>query len=297
MTQRKSHLDVTSLSVLFLCCLFWGTQQVLIKATLPFMAPVFQASVRFLGATLLLMAWCFYKKIPLWQKDKSMWVGIIAGLLFALEFACLYTGLQYTSASRLTVFAYTAPFWVAFLVPIWVPSEKLNSIQWLGLILAFSGVILALLDGLVGSSSLHWQGDLLALLAGLSWGLTTVVIKTTVLNKLSPEKLLFYQVAMSAISLPFLSLALNEPWSMQMTYFSVSSLVIQTVLGAFISYLAWMWLLSRYPATKMSGFVFLTPVAAVMVGNLWLQEAITLALIGGLILVAIGMILVNRKAN
>ena len=135
------------------------------------------------------------------------------------------------------------------------------------------------------------------MLAGLSWGLTTVVIKTTVLNKLSPEKLLFYQVAMSAISLPFLSLALNEPWTMQMTYFSVSSLVIQTVLGAFISYLAWMWLLSRYPATKMSGFVFLTPVAAVMVGNLWLQEAITLALIGGLILVAIGMILVNRKAN
>jgi drug/metabolite transporter (DMT)-like permease len=84
---------------------------------------------------------------------------------------------------------------------------------------------------------------------------------------------------------------------MQLTTFSLSSLIIQTVLGAFISYLAWMWLLSRYPATKISGFVFLTPVAAVMVGNLWLNEAITLPLIGGLILVAIGMILVNRKPS
>lgn len=297
MIQRKSHLDGTALSVLFLCCLFWGSQQVLIKATLPFMAPVFQASVRFFGATLLLMAWCYYKKIPLWQKDNSLVAGLIAGLLFALEFACLYTGLQFTSASRLTVFAYTAPFWVAILVPIWVPSEKLNKVQWAGLILAFGGVILALLDGLVSTSSLHWKGDLLALAAGLSWGLTTVVIKTTVLNKMSPEKLLFYQVAMSTISLPFLSLALGESWSMQLTTFSVSSLIIQTVLGAFISYLAWMWLLSRYPATKMSGFVFLTPVAAVMVGNLWLHEAITLPLIGGLVLVAIGMILVNRKPS
>ena len=297
MIQRKSHLDGTALSVLFLCCLFWGSQQVLIKATLPFMAPVFQASVRFLGATLLLMAWCYYKKIPLWQKDSSLVAGLIAGLLFALEFACLYTGLQFTSASILTVFAYTAPFWVAILVPIWVPSEKLNKVQWAGLILAFGGVILALLDGLVSSSSLHWKGDLLALAAGLSWGLTTVVIKTTVLNKMSPEKLLFYQVAMSTISLPFLSLALGESWTMELTTFSVSSLIIQTALGAFISYLAWMWLLSRYPATKMSGFVFLTPVAAVMVGNIWLSEAITLPLIGGLILVAIGMILVNRKPS
>lgn len=297
MIQRKSHLDGTALSVLFLCCLFWGSQQVLIKATLPFMAPVFQASVRFFGATLLLMAWCYYKKIPLWQKDNSLVAGLIAGLLFALEFACLYTGLQFTSASRLTVFAYTAPFWVAILVPIWVPSEKLNKVQWAGLILAFGGVILALLDGLVSTSSLHWKGDLLALAAGLSWGLTTVVIKTTVLNKMSPEKLLFYQVAMSTISLPFLSLALGESWTMELTTFSVSSLIIQTVLGAFISYLAWMWLLSRYPATKMSGFVFLTPVAAVMVGNLWLHEAITLPLIGGLVLVAIGMILVNRKPS
>lgn len=297
MIQRKSHLDGTALSVLFLCCLFWGSQQVLIKATLPFMAPVFQASVRFFGATLLLMAWCYYKKIPLWQKDSSLVAGLIAGLLFALEFACLYTGLQFTSASRLTVFAYTAPFWVAILVPIWVPSEKLNKVQWAGLILAFGGVILALLDGLVSTSSLHWKGDLLALAAGLSWGLTTVVIKTTVLNKMSPEKLLFYQVAMSTISLPFLSLALGESWTMELTTFSVSSLIIQTALGAFISYLAWMWLLSRYPATKMSGFVFLTPVAAVMVGNLWLHEAITLPLIGGLVLVAIGMILVNRKPS
>ena len=46
------------------------------------------------------------------------WAGLLAGALFGAEFACIYLGLQYTTASRLTVFLYTSPFWVALLVPL-----------------------------------------------------------------------------------------------------------------------------------------------------------------------------------
>ena len=44
---RKNHLDGLALSLLLACCLFWGFQQVLVKATVPEMAPVFQAWLRF----------------------------------------------------------------------------------------------------------------------------------------------------------------------------------------------------------------------------------------------------------
>ena len=77
--------------------------------------------------------------------------------------------------------------------------------------------------------------------------------------------------------------------------FAITSMVIQTVLGAFISYLTWMWLLGRYPATKISSFVFLTPVFALLIGSFWLDETVTIALVTGLVLVAAGMLLVNRK--
>ena len=207
-------------------------------------------------------------------------------------------GLQFTSASRLTVFLYTSPFWVAVLVPLWVPAEKIGKWQWAGLILAFCGVTLALFDGFssaVPVSAGHWKGDLLALAGGLGWGLTTVVIRTSVLAMLSAEKLLFYQIAISAVLLPVVSLAVGESWHQTWSSFAISSMLIQTILGAFISYLAWMWLIGRYPATKISGFVFLTPLFALLVGSLWLGEALTLPLISGLACVAVGMLLVNRK--
>jgi drug/metabolite transporter (DMT)-like permease len=295
-TERKTHLDGIAVSLLVVCCLFWGAQQVLIKATLAELPPFYQASLRFIGATVLLMLWCKWRKIPLWGRDGSLKPGVIAGLLFAVEFSAIYMGLQFTSASRLTVFLYTSPFWVAVLVPLWVPAEKIGKWQWLGLILAFCGVTLALFDGFKSVQVGHWKGDLLALAGGLGWGLTTVVIRTSVLSKLSPEKLLFYQIAISAVLLPIVSVFMGESWQHTWSGFAISSMLIQTVVGAFISYLAWMWMLSRYPATKMSGFVFLTPLFALLVGNLWLGEALTLPLIFGLVCVAVGMLLVNRKS-
>jgi len=66
-------------------------------------------------------------------------------------------------------------------------------------------------------------------------------------------------------------------------------------VGAFVSYLAWMWMLARYPATKMSSFVFLTPVFALLFGAAWLGEPITAGLVAALGLVAVGIVLVNRK--
>ena len=295
MTERKTHLDGTAVALLIACCLFWGAQQVLVKATIAEIPPIFQAALRFAGATMLLLIWCRLRHIPLWQRDKSLLPGLLAGLLFAVEFGCIYGGLQYTSASRLTVFTYTSPFWVAVLVPLWVPTEKVGKAQWLGLVLAFCGVTLALSDGLIQGGAGHWRGDALAMAAGLFWGLTTVVIRTTLLARLSAEKLLFYQVGVSTLILPWVSLALGETWQPVWSPFAITSMVIQTVLGAFISYLTWMWLLGRYPATKMSSFVFLTPVFALLIGSFWLGEAVTVPLVVGLALVAAGMLLVNRK--
>jgi drug/metabolite transporter (DMT)-like permease len=295
MPNRKSHLDTLAISLLLACCLFWGFQQVLVKATLPEVPPVFQAFLRFAGATVLLVTWCAWRGIKLWTQDGSLRAGLLAGGLFAAEFACLYIGLQYTSASRLTVFLYTSPFWVAALLPLWVKSEKLRSLQWAGLACAFAAVVFALREGFGAGAASTWLGDALALAAGMLWGLTTTVIRSSSLVKVSAEKLLFYQVAVSTLALPFLSLSLGEAWVWTFSPFAISSLLLQTVVGAFASYLAWMWMLGHYPTTKISVFVFLTPLFALLFGALWLKEAVTPSLLAALALVAAGIVLVNRK--
>lgn len=296
MILRKSHLDGLAVSLLLGCCLFWGFQQVLVKATIAEVPPVFQAAIRFAGATVLLWFWCVWRGVRLFERDGSLPAGVLAGALFAVEFACLYAGLQFSAASRLTIFLYTSPFWVALLLPFFVSSEKLRPVQWLGLTCAFIAVVFALREGLgIASKPDQWLGDVLALAAGMFWGLTTVVIRSTKLARASAEKLLFYQVAVSAVTLPVLSLLLGERWVWNFSVFGSTSLLMQTVVGAFASYLAWMWMLGRYPATKILVFVFLTPVFALLFGALWLNEPVTLNLILSLSMVAVGIVLVNLK--
>ena len=297
MTARKTHLDTLAIVLLMLCCLLWGFQQVLIKATLAEVPPMFQASLRLVGATALLWLWCLWRGVPLFGRDASLRAGLLAGGLFAAEFACIYLGLQMTSASRLTVFLYTSPFWVALLVPLWVASERLRGLQWLGLVCAFAAVLFALREGFGAGNAATVRGDLLGLAAGMLWGLTTVVIRTTGLARVSAEKLLFYQLAVSALVFPPLSLGLGEVWVWHFSPFAIASLTLQTVVGAFASYLVWMWMLGRYPATKISVFVFFTPLFALLFGALWLKEAVTPSLLAALAFVALGIVLVNRKSG
>jgi drug/metabolite transporter (DMT)-like permease len=296
MAPPRQHLDALAIGLLLVCCLFWGFQQVLVKATIPEVPPIFQAALRFLGATALLLLWCRWRGVRLFERDGSLKAGLLAGLLFSGEFACLYIGLAFTTASRLTVFLYTSPFWVALLLPLFVRSERLRPVQWLGLAFAFGALVFAMREGF-GADSPHrqWLGDTLALAAGLAWGLTTVTIRTTGLARVSAEKLLFYQVGMSTLTLPLLSLWLGERWVWAFSPFAATSLLLQTVVGAFASYLAWMWMLGRYPATKISAFVFLTPMFALLFGALWLKEPVTPSLVLALALVAAGIVLVNRK--
>ncbi|MBK6866817.1 MAG: DMT family transporter [Burkholderiales bacterium] len=295
MIERKHRLDGRAVAILLACCLFWGFQQVLVKATLPELAPVFQAAVRFVAATLILWLWCRWRGVALFDRDGTLWPGLLAGTLFAIEFAAIYLGLQHTTASRLTVFLYTSPFWVALVLPLLVPAERLWAPQWLGLICAFAAVAFALREGfMAGDAGVTWQGDLLGLAAGALWGLTTVTIRATGLVRVAPEKMLFYQVAVSAALLPLLSLALGEHWNWDWSGFAFTSMLLQTVIGAFVSYLVWMWLLAHYPATRISAFVFLTPIFALIFGALWLREAVTPSLLASLALVAVGMVLVNR---
>ncbi len=297
MPDRKSHLDSLAISLLLACCLFWGLQQILIKTTVGEVPPLWQAALRFAGATALLWLWCAVRGVRLFRRDGTLRAGLLAGALFAGEFSCIYLGLRDTTASRLTVFLYTSPFVVALLLPRLVPTEKLRAAQWAGLAIAFGSVALAFGEGFVSSSAgaRQLRGDALALAAGTLWGLTTLVIRASRLSTVSAEKTLFYQVAVTAVAAPLLSLLLGETWSISYSAYAWGSLAAQTVIGAFASYLTWMWLLRHYPATQMSSFTFLTPVFALVLGVMLLNEPLTVQLMLALCGVAIGIVLVNRR--
>jgi drug/metabolite transporter (DMT)-like permease len=293
---RHENLDAWAVLLIVVCCALWGLQQIAVKAILPDAPPLFQGGLRSLGATLLVVVWSRARGVPLWDADGTLLPGILAGVLFAGEFACIYLALPHTNASRLIVFLYCAPFvLVALLAPL-DPSERLSALQLSGMVGAFCALAYAFQEGFTVPGHAQLAGDSLAVAAAVLWALTTLVVRSSRLALVSPEKTLFYQLAVSAVLLCAGSLALHETWPHVLSAALFTSLVFQTVVVAFASYLVWFWLLLRYPATKISAFSFLTPMFGLLQGTVLLHEEVSARLVLALLFVAAGIYLVNRES-
>ncbi len=295
--QRKNHLDGIAIAALIILCISWGGQQVAIKLTAADISPVMQSGIRSIGATILIGLWILLRGKPLIEHDGTFWWGLAAGLLFAFEFMLIYWGLEFTHASRAVIFLYLSPFVVAVGTQIFIPGERLGTTQFLGLGLAFVGILVAFGESFTLPSAQMLIGDSMLVCAAILWGATTVVIKAGPLAQISPSRTLLYQLSVSAIILPLGSVALHEPGIVNVSPLAVASLLYQTVWIASVTYLAWFWLIRHYPAPKLASFTFLTPLFGVLAGWLVLEEPLTVALLAALLLVATGVYLVNRVNN
>jgi drug/metabolite transporter (DMT)-like permease len=299
MTQRKAHLDALAVVSLVGCCFLWGLNQVAAKAALPEVPPLQQAALRSLGGALLVWLWASWRRLPLFERDGTLPGGLLAGLLFAAEFACIFLGLQFTTASRMVVFIYLSPFVVAMGMPFIAHSERLSPVQMAGLIAAFAGVAWAFAEGFsqpaVGDR--QWIGDALGVTAGVLWGATTLSIRGSRLTAAGAEKTLLYQLAISGVMLAVAALLTGPALPRSLSLVAWSSLAFQVVIVSFASYLLWFWLMRHYPATRLASFTLLTPVFGLLLGSLMLHEPITARLVVALVAVAVGIVVVNRPAR
>ncbi len=292
----KTELDRFAIGLMVILCMTWGLQQVAVKVASAGISPLWQAGLRSLGAALLVWAWAGLRRIPLFERDATLVPGVAAGALFAAEFAFVYYGLQFTSASRGVIFLYTAPFFVALGARWLLPNESMRAAQWLGMALAFAGVLVLFGENLLRPAGQAWIGDLMMLVAAMFWAATTLTVKASVLNRAAAEKTLLYQLGVSAPLLLLAAVALGEPGVFAPGALVVASLAFQTVMVAGISFLVWFWLVRQYPATRLSSFSFMTPVMGVLAGGVLLGEPLTPAVSAALLLVGAGIWVANRPS-
>ena len=292
--MKRVPLDSVAFATMVLCCFIWGFTNVATKLAAADISPVMQSGLRSILATALLVIWARTRNTPLFDNDGTLKAGLIAGALFAGEFLFVYAGLAHTGASRIVLFLYTAPCLTALGLHWFVPGERLHAAQWIGILLAFAGIVTAFGDGFA-SSSASLIGDVFGVIGGILWAATTVWIRATGLTRISAAKVLFYQLAVSSLTLPMASWLMGEPGVMAVTPIAVASLVYQGAIVAFATYLAWFWLLTRYLAGRLTVFGFLTPLFGVMMGAVVLAEPLRPAFLGALAMVGVGIGLVNAR--
>lgn len=295
MTSTRLPLDARAYAILLICTMLWGLQQVAIKLALPAVSPLTQAAIRSTMATVLLLGWARWRGIGLFERDGTLAAGIVAGALFALEFCFIYSGLAHTSASRMVVFIYLAPVLTALGLALTVPGERLAPLQWTGVLLAFAGLVAAFADGFGADGRSTLLGDAFGVIAAALWAATTVLVRASRLARVSAEKTLLYQLAVSALLLPLAAWAVGESGVIRVNAVAIGSLLFQGVVVAFASYLAWFWLLTRYYAGRLAVFSFLAPLFGVGFGVLLLGERLSPVFALAALMVGAGIGLVNLR--
>ena len=296
MRAPKDHMDLFGASALVAFSALLALNQVVIKLTASGIQPVFLAGLRSFGVIFCLGAFLWWRGRSVRLERHQLRPAIWLGLLFAVEFVFLFLALDLTTVVRASILFYSMPVWMALGAHVLLPGQKLTQMECMGLMLAFAGVIWAMSsrsNTLDGQSGL--VGDICALLAAICWAGIGLGTRATYLREVTPRVQIFYQALISAPVLLLVAPAFG-PLIRDITLASYAGLTFQILLVSF-GFPLWIWLLSLYPPSGVASFSFLGPVFGVILGWGLLGEEISPQIIAALVLVAFGLVLINRPAQ
>jgi drug/metabolite transporter (DMT)-like permease len=282
-----------AVALMLMLCLSWGFNQIAVKLALPDVPPMLQALIRSAGALPVMLIVGWLRGVKFLERDGTLGPGLLAGLLFGIEFVLIFSGLVFTSASRAAVFLYTAPFFVALGSHQFL-GERLTRLQWGGLGLSFAGVALAIGVPQPNVDAKVLLGDLMVVGGGMLWAATTLIAKGTGLRKAAPEKALSYQVAVSIPILGTASWISGETITHVPGALSVSLLAYQAIWVVGCTFVIWFALVKVYSASKLSAFTFITPLFGVVAAYFIMHDTLTLTFGFAALLVIAGLYLVNK---
>lgn len=291
---QKEHVDPRGFLILVAATLLWGLNYPAIKISNVGFSPVFNSFLRSAIASACGVAYCIAIKQPLFHRDIRLLHGCMVGLLFGLEFVCLYLGLLYTDAARAVILVNLSPFVVAVGAHLFL-GERLGPTKIAGLVLAFAGAYLVFQGKPRAWNTSMLLGDVLEIGAAILWGATTLYIKKYLAGQVHPIHTFLYQLVFSVPVIFVCACFLEQKWILAVNWAAVGALLYSAVIVAFISYLAWFKLIHTYPVSELAVFTFLSPVFGVALSGIILGEQLTAGLLLGLAFVSAGIYVTNYQ--
>lgn len=281
---------------MLLLTLVWGLAALAAKVITAGIAPAMAAGLRGALAVAVLSAYAAARPAALKAPPRPLLLAGVTGLMLAADFMFYFAGAKLTTSGQLSVFVNTAPLFVAAGAHFLLPGERLHALKLAGLVTSFAGVAVLFSADFATPGAGHWRGNLLVLCASLSWGASTLFIKRFLAHSMSPFLLLYIRLLVSTPVVLLLSWVTEPRPFIAVTPLVIALLLYHALVVIVFSYMMWLWLLQRYPASSLQAFAVLSPVWAVALGVLLLGEQVTPLMGLGMALVAAGLLLVSRPA-
>lgn len=291
----RRPVDASAIIICTILSFVWAVQQIAIKLAIEDVDSLLQVGLRSLVAAAVL-----YALNKFWFKESWVRVSLTdiikVGGGFAGEFFFLALALTLTSAAHASVLLYTAPLFAAVGLSAAIAEERLSRRQWAGLSMAFVGIAVAFLYPVLSKGlpegSFWWLGDLFGLMAGMSWGLCIVALRTTRFSEAPASQMLFWQLFAGAVVILPAAAALGQT-HFESTPTGWASLAFQTFGVSIASYIVWCAMLRRYLVARLGVLLFLSPLFGVILGVVVLHETLEPCFFVGSALVLAGLVAVQ----
>lgn len=280
-------------------CFIWGSTWLAIKVGLEYFPPFYFAGIRFAVATVALMplAKILRARIP---RDRSSWLVMLFLGLFqmSLPYGLVFWGEQYITSALSAVLFATFPFFVVILAHLLVKEEKITRSKAVGVIASFAGLIAIFWQDIVESTSFAGQmslyGSLAVVGSAASGGLANVVGKKYA-ERIDPAANVFVQALMGMIILSTMGFVTEGNSVMNFTLTAVAAILYLGIVGSALAFVGMYWLLTKTTATNVSLITFITPILAVFLGWVFLQEVLDPNVALGTVLILAGVYLTVKQ--
>jgi len=294
-TPYNQGLPVLAAIFASLLCAAFGGNAVAIKISLSGLGAFTTAGLRFSTGAFGIFLWAKTTRRSFGIKKGQVNQLLIISVILIAEMFLFYFGLTKTNASRGNLLINLQPFFVLFLAHYFIPGDRITKKKILGVFMGFTGMALVFL-GKEGVTTDMQIGDLMILITAFLWACNMTYTKR-IINAFDPFHIVLYPMI---FSIPFYFLA-GFMWDSKMiAHVDVKvlvSLLYQGLLTTSFGYVAWINMLQKYGAVSLHSFIFIMPIAGVLLGGLILGEPITVNILLALLLIASGIIVVNLKTR
>jgi len=294
-TANNQELPLSASVFTSLLSILFGANSVAIKLSLSGLGAFTTAGLRFSMAVPVIFFWARITRRSFRVDKNQLYQLLIVSFVFIIQLSSLYLGFSRTNASRGTLLINLQPFFVLFLAHYFIPGDRITLRKSFGLFLGFTGMSFVFL-GKQGVTSDIRIGDTMILFSAVLWACNTVYMKK-IISGFDPFQLILYPMI---FSIPFFLLA-GSIWDStmiaDMNLKVLGSLLYQSVITASFGWVAWNTLLRKYGAVSLHSFLFIMPVAGVLLGGLVLGEPLNLNIFLALFLIVSGILSVNLRTK